>query len=163
VSSTWGADIATKQLGLLHELLPRAERFVVLVNPRSALAEPLTTDAQTAASAIGRSIEVLAASSNSEIDAAFASIAQKRADALLVGADSFFFTRRVQLVTLATRHAVPAIYWTREFVEAGGLISYGSSGVDRDRQVGIYTGRILKGEKPADNGDPAKDPLRIRE
>jgi putative ABC transport system substrate-binding protein len=145
-----GADLAAKQVGLLHELLPRAERFAVLINPKNALAEPVTTDAKMAASAIGRSIEVLAASSSSDIDAAFASLAQKQADALLVAPDVLFTTRRTQLLTLAARHAVPVIYWLREFVEAGGLMSYGSSIVDRERQVGIYTGRILKGERPAD-------------
>ena len=145
-----GADLAAKQVGLLHELLPQAKRFAVLVNPTFSLAEPVTTDAQTAASAIGKSIEVLTASSNSDIDAAFASLAQKRVDAVLVAPDSLFFNRRVQLITLATRHAVPAIYWLREFAEAGGLMSYGASILDRERQVGIYAGRILKGEKPAD-------------
>jgi putative tryptophan/tyrosine transport system substrate-binding protein len=145
-----GADIAAKQVALLHELLPQAQRFAVLVNPKTSLAEPVTTDVQRAASAIGRSIEVLAASSNSDIDTAFASLAQKRADALLVSPDTLFITRRVQLLTLAARHAVPAIYWLREFVEAGGLMSYGSSIADREHQVGIYAARILKGEKPAD-------------
>jgi putative ABC transport system substrate-binding protein len=145
-----GVDLAAKQVGLLHELLPKAECFAVLVNPRNALAGPVTTDAKTAASAIGRSIEVLAVSSSSDIDAAFASVAQKRADALLVSPDILFITRRVQLITLAARHAVPAIYFQREFVEAGGLMSYGSSVVDREHQLGVYAGRVLKGEKPAD-------------
>jgi putative ABC transport system substrate-binding protein len=130
--------------------VPQAERFAVLVNPKTSLAEPVTTDVQRAASAIGSSVEVLAASSNSDIDTAFASLAQKRADALLVSPDTLFITRRVQLLTLAARHAVPAIYWLREFVEAGGLMSYGSSIADREHQVGTYAARILKGEKPAD-------------
>jgi putative tryptophan/tyrosine transport system substrate-binding protein len=145
-----GADLAAKQVGLLHELLPRAERFAVLFNPKNEFAGSVTTDVQTAASAIGRQVEVLAASANSDIDAAFASLIQKRADALLVAPDTLFTTRRVQLVTLAARHVVPTMYALREFVEAGGLMSYGASIVDRERLLGIYVGRILKGEKPAD-------------
>jgi putative ABC transport system substrate-binding protein len=145
-----GADLAAKQVGLLHELLPQAQRFAVLMDPSNPLAEPVTNDAKTAASAIGRSIEVLPATSSSDIDAAFASLAQKQANALLVAPHTLFITRRVQLLTLAARHAVPAIYWQREFVEAGGLMSYGSSVVDREHQLGIYAGRVLKGEKPAD-------------
>jgi putative ABC transport system substrate-binding protein len=144
------ADLAAKQVGLLHELLPRAERFAVLFNPKNEFAGSVTTDAQTAASAIGRQVEVLAASANSDIDAAFASLIQKRADALLVAPDSLFTTRRAQLLTLAARHAVPTIYSLREFVEAGGLMSYGASIVDREHQLGMYAGHILKGEKPAD-------------
>jgi putative ABC transport system substrate-binding protein len=144
------ADLAAKQVGLLHELLPRAERFAVLFNPKNEFAGSVTTDAQTAASAIGRQVELLAASANSDIDAAFTGLIQKRADALLVVQDSLFISRRVQLVTLATRHAVPTMYSLREFVDAGGLMSYGASIVDRERQLGIYTGRVLKGEKPAD-------------
>ena len=107
-------------------------------------------DAQASAKAIGRQIEILTASTNREIDAAFASLVQKRAEALLIGPDVFFTNRRVQLATLAVRHGVPAIYSFREFAEAGGLMSYGTSNADRDRQVGVYAGRILKGEKPAD-------------
>jgi putative tryptophan/tyrosine transport system substrate-binding protein len=145
-----GADLASKQVALLHELRPQSQRFAMLINPKNGFAEGVTTDAQRAASAIGVTIEVLAANSNSDIDTAFATLAQKRADALLVTPDALFFTRRVQLLTLATRHAVPAIYWLREFVEAGGLMSYGSSIVERERQLGIYAARILKGEKPAD-------------
>jgi ABC-type uncharacterized transport system substrate-binding protein len=143
-------DLGAKQLELLHELLPQASRFALLVNPKSPLAEPTTTDVQRAGSAIGKQIETLAASVSSDIDSAFASIAQKRCDALLIGADTLFVDRRVQLITLATRHALPTIFWQREFAEAGGLMSYGSSITDRERQLGVYTGRILKGEKPAD-------------
>jgi putative ABC transport system substrate-binding protein len=141
--TSMNAEIETKRLGLLHELLPRATRFAVLVNPNSPLAESDIKDAQASAKAIGRQIEILTASNNREIDAAFASLVQKRADV-------FFTNRRVQLATLAVRHGVPAIYSFREFAEAGGLMSYGTSNADRDRQVGVYAGRILKGEKPAD-------------
>jgi putative ABC transport system substrate-binding protein len=144
------AEIETKRLGLLYELLPQAKRFAVLVNPNSPLAEVDIKDAQASAVATGRQIEIFTASTNREIDAAFASLVEKRADALLIGPDVFFTNRRVQLATLAVRHAVPAIYAFREFAEAGGLMSYGTSNSERDRQVGVYTGRILKGETPAD-------------
>jgi putative tryptophan/tyrosine transport system substrate-binding protein len=148
--SSMNAELGAKRLGLLHELLPSAACFAVLVNPSNRNAEPLTRDARATASAIGRQIEIFAASSAREIDAAFVSLLQKRADALLVSPDPLLDSRRVQLVTLATYHRLPTIYPFRENVEIGGLMSYGSSGADRDRQVGIYTGRILKGEKPAD-------------
>jgi putative ABC transport system substrate-binding protein len=144
------ADVGGKQLGLLHELLPKAVRFALLVNPGGALAEPTIAEVQSAASAIGRQIDVLRARTHDDIDAAFTSLAQKRPDALMVGTNALFTDRRVQLVTLATRHAVPTIYSKREFTDAGGLMSYGSSTIDRERQLGVYTGRILKGEKPAD-------------
>ena len=143
-------DLTGKQLGLLQELVPGAARFALLVNPKSPLAEVLIADAQRAASAIGKQIVVLTASNSRDIDAAFASLAQEPAGALLIGGDQFFGTRRVQLATLATRLAVPTIYSVREYAEAGGLMSYGSSATDRERQLGIYTGRILKGEKAAD-------------
>ena len=144
------SDLGAKQLELLHELLPGAARFAVLVNPKSPLAESTMEDVRKAASALGKPTEVLAARASSEIDAAFTILAQKGADALLIGAETLFITRRVQLATLATRHAVPAISFERGFAEVGGLMSYGSSFTDRERQVGNYTGRILKGENPAD-------------
>jgi putative ABC transport system substrate-binding protein len=143
-------DVAGKQLGLLHELFPRAARFALLVNPGGALAEPTITEVKSAASAIGRQLDVFRAGTNAEIDVAFASLAQLRADALLVSNNVFFATRRVQIVTLAVRHTLPTISSGREFAEAGGLMSYGSNLNDREHQLGIYTGRILKGEKPAD-------------
>jgi putative ABC transport system substrate-binding protein len=148
--TSMNAEIETKRLGLLHELLPRATRFAVLVNPNSPLAESDIKNAQMSAKAIGGQIEILTASTNREIDAAFTSLVQKRAEALLIGPDVFFTNRRVQLATLAVRHGVPAVYSFREFAEAGGLMSYGTSNADRDRQVGVYAGRVLKGEKPAD-------------
>jgi putative ABC transport system substrate-binding protein len=145
------AVLGAKRLGLLHELRPGGTRVCLLVNPsNSSAAEAVIRDVTTAGAAIGRQIEVLTAGSYRDIDTAFTSLVQKRADALLVMADPLFMTRRVQLATLAARHMVPAIYPLREFVEAGGLMSYGASQVERFRQVGLYTGRILKGEKPAD-------------
>ena len=148
--TSMSGEIGAKRLGLLHELLPRAARFAVLVNPNNPIVETMTTDLQAATVAIGRQIDILTASTNREIDMAFATLVQKRADALLVTPDTFFINRRVQLVTLAARDRVPAIYWQREFAEAGGLMSYGPNFLDQYRQVGIYTGRVLKGEKPAD-------------
>jgi len=148
--SSLNAELGAKRLGLLHDLLPDASRFAVLVNPNNPAAEPFTRDVQTAGSAIGRQVEIFAARTAGEIDAAFTSLVQMRTDGLLVGADPLLDSRRVQLVTLATHHRLPANYPFRENVEIGGLMSYGSSVADRDRQVGIYVGRILKGEKPAD-------------
>jgi putative tryptophan/tyrosine transport system substrate-binding protein len=143
-------ELGGKQIGLLHELLPRASRFAILIKPDNPAGEGLIKDAQAAASAIGRQLEVFTASTNSGIDAAVASLVQKRAEALLVTTDPLFNDRRVQLVTLTARHAIPVIYPFREYAEAGGLMTYGPNLADRDRQVGVYTGRILKGEKPAD-------------
>jgi putative tryptophan/tyrosine transport system substrate-binding protein len=135
----------------LHELLPAAARFAVLVNPNTpVVVEPFIKEVQAAAAAIGQQIEVLTASTNRDIDTAFASLVQKRADALLVSPEQLFNNRRVQLVGLTLRHAVPAIYPWREAVEIGGLMSYGPSFPDQYRQVGIYTGRVLKGEKPGE-------------
>jgi putative ABC transport system substrate-binding protein len=142
------SELGPKQLGLLRELIPGAARFAVLVEPTTP--DTILADLQATASAIGQKIEVLHAGTIGEIDAAFASLAQKRADAILVVPAVLFFNRLAQLVTLAARHAVPAIYWTRDFTEASGLMSYGSDVSDQLRQAGIYTGRILKGEKPAD-------------
>jgi putative tryptophan/tyrosine transport system substrate-binding protein len=143
-------ELGAKRLGLLQELVPRAARFAVLTNPNNPLAKAYVTDVQTAAAAIGRQIEVLTATTTNDIDTAFAVLVERRVDALLVGLDPLFVSRRVQLATLAARHAVPAIYPFREDAEAGGLMSYGPSNTDLVRQAGIYTGRILKGEKPAD-------------
>jgi putative ABC transport system substrate-binding protein len=143
-------ELGAKRLGLLRDLLPRASRFAILVNPTNPSTQVQIKDAQTAASAIRAQIEVFAASKAADIDAAFASVVQKQIDALLVATDNFFNNRRVQLATLAVRHAVPAIYPYREIAEVGGLMSYGASLVEHARQAGIYTGRILKGEKPGD-------------
>jgi putative ABC transport system substrate-binding protein len=148
--SSMSGELGAKRLGLLQELVPRAARFVMLVNPNNPLAEAFVTDVRAAGAAIGRQIEVLIASTSRDIDTAFAMLVEKRADALLVGLDPLFVSRRVQLATLAARHAVPAIYPFREDAEAGGLMSYGPSNTDLVRQAGIYTGRVLKGAKPAD-------------
>ena len=158
--SDFGVEIAAKRLGLLHELLPGATRFGVLVNPDNPyLTESFVTELQTAASAIERQIEVVTASTNGDIDTAFATLIKKRADALLISPDPLFFTRRVQLITLAVRHALPALYHRRELPEAGGLMSYGSDLSDQCRQTGVSVGRILKGEKPAEM--PVQLPTRF--
>ena len=144
------SDLAAKQLGLLRELAPGATRIGLLVNPDNANAEAVTREMAAAASAIGVQIEVIRASDSPAIDAAFAALVRNKTGALVVGADPFFFSRRVQLATLATRHAIPAVYTVREFPEAGGLMSYGTSLTEVFRQIGIYAGRILKGAKPTD-------------
>jgi putative ABC transport system substrate-binding protein len=143
-------ELEAKRLELMAELLPRAARIGLLVNPRNANAEDLTKDLPAAASPIGAEIVVVRAINSREIEDAFATLVRLRADALIVGTDSSFFRRRVQLSTLAARNALPAIYTAREFAEVGGLMSYGTSLADAFRQVGVYTGRILKGAKPAD-------------
>jgi ABC-type uncharacterized transport system substrate-binding protein len=144
-------DITAKRLGLLHELLPNATKFGVLVNPKnSVIAETTATEAETAASAEGWQVEIVKASTNREIDAAFSALKQKRADALLVASDTLMANRRVQIATLAVRDAIPMIASERQNTEAGGLMSYGANFMDTYRQTGIYTGRILKGEGPAD-------------
>jgi putative tryptophan/tyrosine transport system substrate-binding protein len=145
------AEVAAKRLNLLRELVPAAAHVSVLVNPANATStESTLKDVLTAARAIGLQIQVLNASTGSEINAAFAALMIKKSDALLVAGDAFFSHRRVQLVHLATRHAIPAIYSQREFTEIGGLMSYGPNLADAFRQVGAYVGRILKGAKPAD-------------
>ena len=147
--SSMQQELVAKQLGLLHELLPGATRFAVLVNPNNPTTGSVIADLQAAALTIGRQIEVLSASTNREMDTAFASALQKRTDALLVSPDGLFNNRGV-LLTLAAHHRLPAIHPERAFTEAGGLMSYGPNSMDRYRQAGIYAGRILKGEKPAD-------------
>jgi ABC-type uncharacterized transport system substrate-binding protein len=144
------AELGPKQLGLLRELVPTAVRIGLLINPSNVNAADITKDLTAAGAAMGVQIEVVQASNILEIDAAFTSLVRKRAEALVVGTDSFFFNRRLQLATLATRHAIPAVYNAREYAEAGGLMSYGTSLMEAFRQVGIYTGRILQGAKPAD-------------
>jgi putative tryptophan/tyrosine transport system substrate-binding protein len=147
----FSAELAAKRLDLLRELVPGAARVGVLVNPANATTtESTLRDVEPAARAIGLQIQVLNASTSREIDAAFATFVRERPDAVFVGADSFFVSRRVQLTNLAVRHAVPATYSARDFAEVGGLMSYGASLTDASRQMGVYTGRILKGAKPAD-------------
>jgi putative tryptophan/tyrosine transport system substrate-binding protein len=144
-------ELVAKQLELLRELVPRAARVALFVNPAAVTtSESTARDAEPAARAMGLKIQFLRASTIAEIDTAFAAFARERPDALFVPASAFFSSRRVQLVQLVTHHRVPAIYAGREFSEIGGLMSYGSNIVDAFRQVGAYTGRILKGAKPAD-------------
>jgi putative ABC transport system substrate-binding protein len=148
--SIMSVELGAKRLGLLHELVPGVQRIAALINPNSAIAEQLIREAQAGASAIGWQVEVIYASTNRDIDAAFASFEQKRVDAVFISSDQFFTSRRVQFATLATHYRVAAIYSYRGFAEVGGLMSYGPSLPDQYRQLGVYTGRILKGEKPAD-------------
>jgi putative ABC transport system substrate-binding protein len=147
------SEVAAKRLGLLHELVPKALRIAVLVNPANAsTAEATLREIPEAARTLGLEIHVLNASTSREIEAAFATLVSGRAnaDALLVAPDAFLFSRRVQFATLAARHAIPAAYPQREVVEIGGLMSYGTDILDMYRQVGVYSGQILKGAKPAD-------------
>ena len=144
-------EIAVKRLGLLHDLVPKAARIAVLVNPASAaVTETMLRDLPEAARALGLQVQFLNASTSPEIDAAFATIARERVDALFVAPDSFFTSRRRQISTLAAHNRLPTSVQNRTLVEAGLLMSYGTSVPDFFRQVGIYTGSILKGAKPAD-------------
>jgi putative ABC transport system substrate-binding protein len=145
------AELGAKRLELLRELVPGAARIAVLVNPTNAAnTETTLRDIEPAARALGLHIQVVHASTSREIDAAFATLVRKRPDALFVGSDSFFNNRRVQLVHLASHHAIPTTYSGRDYAMAGGLMSYGSNITDAYRQVGVYSGRILKSAKPAD-------------
>jgi putative tryptophan/tyrosine transport system substrate-binding protein len=147
----FGTEAVSKRLGLLHELVPKASRVAVLINPGNISAMQSTLqELQHTAELIGLPIYILKAGSSREIEEAFATMVSERADALFVGPGGYFFSRRVQLVTLATRHGIPAAYFDRDFVEVGGLMSYGTDVADMFRLVGAYTGRILKGAKPAD-------------
>jgi putative ABC transport system substrate-binding protein len=139
-----------KRIGLLHDLVPNARTIGALVNPSFPPAEVQSRDAQEAARALGIGIHIFRADADRDIDEAFATIARERVGALAVFASPFFDTRRDKLVGLAARHAVPTMYHFREFVAAGGLMSYGINFPDAYRQVGVYSGRILKGEKAAD-------------
>jgi putative tryptophan/tyrosine transport system substrate-binding protein len=144
-------EVAAKRLRLLHELVPKAARVAVLVNPANAAAtENTLRDLHEAAPIIGLQIQVLKATTIGEIDAAFAMLARERPDALFVGPDGFFSSRRVQFAILAARERIPAAYTQRGYVAAGGLMSYGTDQLDMSRQVGVYSGRILKGAKPTD-------------
>jgi putative ABC transport system substrate-binding protein len=142
--------LEAKRLEMLHEMVPGATSITYLSNPTYMLSETELREIEAAARVLGVRLVVLSASSPSEIEAAFGTVVQQRAGALVVGSDPLFFGQRDQLVALASRHGVPAIYHDPQFVEAGGLMSYGAKVVDGYRLVGVYTGRILKGEKPAD-------------
>jgi putative ABC transport system substrate-binding protein len=146
--TTLGAEVGPKRLELMHELVPQATVIGLLFNPTNPGASP--NDLQAAARMLGLQLHVLHASTEHELDTAFATLAQLRAGGLVIGLDQFFNSRIEQIAALALRHAVPTIYQYREFAAAGGLMSYGSSNTDMYRLAGVYTGRILKGEKPAD-------------
>jgi putative ABC transport system substrate-binding protein len=153
------AELVGKELDMLRELAPQARRFAALVNPNFAYADAVVTSLRASAAALGVSIEILHAGTIREIDAALANLAQKPGGALLISPDPFFTGRRTQLATLAARYAIPAIYDLREFAESGGLISYGPNFANVYQKTGIYTGRILKGEKPADL--PVQQPTKF--
>jgi putative ABC transport system substrate-binding protein len=143
-------ELGAKRLELLRTLVPKAASIALLVNPNNSNAAPQTNETQLAATGLGLHLDVLKASSRADFDSAFSTLAVQRAGALVVSADPFFISQRDHLIALAARHAVPAIYYAREFVEAGGLMSYGSNFADAHRQAGTYAGRLLRGEKPAD-------------
>jgi putative tryptophan/tyrosine transport system substrate-binding protein len=145
-----GVELGSKRLELLHELVPTANIVAALVNPDTPAAETQSTELQTAARALGLKLHVLHASTERDFDTVFATLLQLGAGGLVLGNDTFFSTRSEQLAALALRHAVPAIFQYRQFVEAGGLMSYGGNLTGNYRLTGVYTGRILKGEKPAD-------------
>ena len=145
-----GSELVAKRLGLLRDLIPKATLIGFLVNPNDPRTKTQTKDMQEAAHGLGLQIHILSATNEGEISSAFAKLAELRAEALIVGAGELFNSRPERLVSLAARQAVPAIYQAREFVAAGGLMSYGASRTDAYRQAGIYVGRVLKGEKPAD-------------
>src|SRR5262249_569970 len=144
------AVLAQKRLQLTRELLPRAELVALLINPTSPVAEPQTRDAQAAASALGFKLTILNAIAENDFDQVFATLVQRQADALLISADPFFTSRREHLFALAARHAIPTLYRVREFVEGGGLMSYGAVLREGYYKGGIYAGRILRGVNPAD-------------
>ena len=146
----FSGEMTAKRLEILREILPAATRVAVLVNPTGPNAETTLREVPPAASAIGLDVRIFKASTSREIGAAFEILARERPDALLVDIDPFLTSRRVQLVTLAARHAIPAAYAVREFAEIGGLMSYGASLTDAYRQLGVYTARVLKGTKPAE-------------
>jgi putative tryptophan/tyrosine transport system substrate-binding protein len=148
--SFFSVELAAKLLGLLRELRPGAARIAVLVDPKFPTTERLVSEVRAAASAIGQQIEVLYVSSDREIETAFTALVQRGAGALLWGTGEFLLSQRDRVVALAARHKIPTMYILREYVAAGGLISYAASTTDANRQAGIYVGRILKGEKPGD-------------
>ena len=146
----FSSELAAKRMELVREMVPAAARVAMVSDPTFTLTEFQVRDAETAARAMGLQLQVLSASTSREINAAFANFVRERPDALYLGTGPFFVSRRVQLTQLAARHAVPAIYSGRQYTEVGGLMSYGTSLTDAYRQMGAYTGRILKGAKPAD-------------
>jgi putative tryptophan/tyrosine transport system substrate-binding protein len=146
-----GVELTAKRLGLLSELAPQAKRFVALVSSNAAMTDAIVKDVHSSVPTLGVPVEILYAGySDRDIEAAFANLLQKPGAALLVTVDAFFFTRRALIVALAARHALPTVYFTREFVDIGGLLSYGANVANIHELTGIYTGRVLKGETPAD-------------
>jgi putative ABC transport system substrate-binding protein len=144
-------EVVAKRLALLHELLPGAARVAAFINPADASrAEVLREEVEVAARTVGMQLQILNPTTNREIDAAFAALVRERADALFVGPDAFYNSRRVQLANMSARHVIPTAFAVREYVDAGGLMSYGTSLADMYREVGAYCGRILKGAKPSD-------------
>jgi putative tryptophan/tyrosine transport system substrate-binding protein len=154
-----GVELTAKRLGLLRELTPQATRFVALVNPRSVMADGIVKNVEASAPIFGLPVEILRASTDRELVAALSGLSQSTGAALLVTVDGFFFNRRALIVTLAARHALPAVYYSREYAEVGGLISYGANVENVLELTGIYTSRILKGEKPTDL--PVAEPTKF--
>jgi putative ABC transport system substrate-binding protein len=148
--SNFTTAMAGKRIELLHNSLPQAARFAMLVNPKNQIVEQMIEDGQAAAAAIGRPLEVLRANTEGDIDAVFESLTKDRVDALLISPDPLFFAPRAKIIALAARGVVPTMYPFRDDVLAGGLMSYGADEADTFRQIGIYTARVLKGEKPSD-------------
>jgi putative tryptophan/tyrosine transport system substrate-binding protein len=158
--NSFSVEVVAKRLALLHELVPKAVRVAVLVNPANAKnTETILREVREAARAIGLRIQILNASTSREIDAALATLARERPDALFVAGDGFFTSRSVQIIAFATRERIPAAYSNRDFIVASGLMSYGTDQADRYRQTGVYTGKILNGTKPADL--PVLQPTRF--
>jgi putative ABC transport system substrate-binding protein len=154
-----GVELTAKRLDMLRELAPQATRFVALVNPRSVMADGIVKNVEASAPTFGLPVEILHASTDRELVAALSGLSQRAGAALLVTVDGFFFNRRALIVTLATRHALPTVYYSREYAEVGGLISYGANVENVLELTGIYTSRILKGEKPADL--PVAEPTKL--
>ena len=154
-----GVELTAKRLGLLRELTPQATRFVALVNPHSVMADGIVKNVEASAPIFGLPVEILRASTDRELVAALSGLSQRAGAALLVTVDGFFFNRRALIVTLAARHALPTVYYSREYAEVGGLISYGVNVENVLELTGIYTSRILKGEKPADL--PVAEPTKF--
>jgi putative ABC transport system substrate-binding protein len=148
--STMNAELGSKRFGLMQEFIPSARRFALLINPNQPDAGSLVADVKAAASAKGRALEISQAGTTGEIEDAFSTLGQQRPDALMVVNGSFFNNRRVQLTTLVARHGIPAIYGDRQYVDIGGLISYGPSVTEAFRQAGVYAARLLRGEKASD-------------
>jgi putative ABC transport system substrate-binding protein len=157
--SNYNTRLVAKRFELLHQAVPRADAVAVLVNPKTPVAQTIEAEARTAAQALGLHMDLLAASTEDEIDTAFRAAIQRGVGALLVGGDGYFNSRRAQFIALAARHRLPASFDRKEIAMAGGLMSYGMNNFDMYRQVGIYTGQILKGAKPADL--PVQQPTKV--